>query len=63
MAVMACLRPPGLGVAARGFSRERYVPWACFCPAGRERGHDQVPQRPDQLALSDQDDLVVGRIW
>jgi hypothetical protein len=49
-----------LGVAARGLSSTWYVHWACLCPAGRERGHDQLPQRTDQLALSDQDGLAVG---
>jgi hypothetical protein len=49
-----------------GWATSRLIPFlckrdtarACFCPAGLERGHDQLPQRPDQLALSDKDDRL-----
>ena len=40
------------------FLSERDTARVCFCPARRERGHDQLPQRPDQLALSDKDDRL-----
>jgi hypothetical protein len=51
------------------FLCERDTARVCFCPAGRERSHDQLPQRPDQFAFSDKDDrftrtdLVDGPAW
>jgi hypothetical protein len=42
------------------FLSERDTARVCLCRAGRERGHDQLPQRPDQFALSDKDDGLTG---